>query len=103
MKKFCEVCGNPIEDIPHIVPVIYRAKETEFVMCDKCYDKVKKMFAGGANLRPEMRWKRVARKVNALAQSMPTLKCDNMLYTAAEQRCQAHCVSEDLIRMRPKK
>lgn len=55
MKKFCEVCGNPIEDTLHVVPVIYRAKETEFIMCDKCFDKVRKMFTGGQNLRPEMR------------------------------------------------
>lgn len=49
------MCGNPIEDTPHVVPVIYRAKETEFIMCDKCFDKVRKMFTGGQNLRPEMR------------------------------------------------
>nr|DAT84873.1 MAG TPA: zinc finger protein [Caudoviricetes sp.] len=55
MKKFCEVCGNPIEGTPQVVPVIYRAKETEFIMCDKCFDKVRKMFIGGQSLRPEMR------------------------------------------------
>ena len=55
MKKFCEVCGNPIEEKEYIVPVSYRSKDIDMTMCHKCYDKIKKMFTGGENLRPEMR------------------------------------------------